>query len=417
MRDLLLTLREEAFAEIEEARNSVPRVIRLPQSDQVIKVAIGMRRTGKTYTLFQRIQQLLDKGIEKERILFIDFEDDRLVPLTMSKMAALIDEFYSIFPDNYQKKCYIFLDEVQNVEEWHRVVRRIFKSKSVELTITGSSSKLLSTEINSSLRGRSLATEVFPFSFKEYRIAHNLAEPQAPFGRQAYDIAIKQLQDFFSMGGFPAVQHMQFHDWRETLQGYVDTVILKDIVERYGIKNITIIKYLAKTLITNVAAPFSVNKFFNDIKSQGAKVSRDTIHTYIDYLADAYLVFTVPYYTESVRVQQTQPSKIYAIDNGLVSALSLKVNDLYGKLLENQVYLDLRRQGKKVFYYKTEKGYEIDFVTKDKNNQYELIQVVWNMNDPKTAEREQRALTSAESELGLKGRIITSKDYAVTQLS
>lgn len=416
MKEMLTTLLDESFDAIEQARKCVPRTIRFPQTDQMIKVAVGMRRSGKTYALYQKINELLDQGISKEQILFIDFEDDRLLPMNVKQMGQLLDEFYSIYPVNHQRKCYVFLDEVQNIENWHQVVRRYYKSKNVELTITGSSAKLLSKEINTSLRGRSLSVEILPYSFAEFRIAQNLTVPKPPFGRQAYDIANKQLEDFFNIGGFPAVQQMQLHDWRETLQGYVDTVILKDIIERHNVSNISLLNYLAKTLIINAATLFSVNKFYNDIKSQGFKVGRETIYNYLKYIEDAFLIFTVPVYSESARGQQTLPNKIYVIDNGMVNAFSLKIKDLNHKFLENQVYLDLRRQDKEIFYYHTKDGYEVDFVTIDKNGDREIIQVTWDMSDPKTAEREQRGLEHAEKELGIKGRIITSQDYALHQV-
>jgi uncharacterized protein len=416
MKELLVTLLEEAFYGIEQARKGVPRAVRFPQTDQMIKVAIGMRRSGKTYAIYQKINQLLDQGIKKEQILFLDFEDDRLLPMTVKEMGQLLDEFYSIYPENHQKKCFIFLDEVQNIEDWHQVVRRYYKSRDVDLTITGSSAKLLSKEINTSLRGRSLSVEILPYSFAEFRLAHQLSAPKPPFGRQAYDIANKQMTDFFSKGGFPAVQHMEVHDWRDTLQNYVDTVILKDIIERHKVSNIAVLRYLTKTLLINAAAPFSVNKFYNDIKSQGFQIGRETICNYLDYIEDAFLIFKVQVYSESIRAQHTKPSKIYVIDNGLINAFSLKIKDIYHKFLENQVYLDLRRQDKDIFYYNTKDGYEVDFVTVDKNGERELIQVTWDASDPKTFEREERALNQAEQELGIKGRIITSRDYAVGML-
>jgi predicted AAA+ superfamily ATPase len=413
MKELLATLLEESFDAIEHA-HIVPRDLQFPQSEQMIKVAIGMRRSGKTFALYQRIRELLSLGIKKEQILFIDFEDDRLLPMNAKEMGKLLDEFFSIYPENHQKKCYFFLDEVQNVEDWHQVVRRYYQSKNVELTITGSSSKLLSQEIHTSLRGRSLSVEVLPYSFDEYRIANDLKAPAPPFGRQAYDVANKQMMAYLMKGGFPAVQQMQTNEWRETLQGYVDTLILKDVIERHKVTNITLLKYLTKTMLVNAAAPFSVNKFFNDVRSQGHKVSRETLYHYIGYLEDAFLIFNVPLYSESVRAQQTIPNKIYAVDNGLIHAFSLNIKELYHKFFENQVYLDLRREGKDIFYYNTQDGYEIDFVTVDKNGERELIQVTWDMRDVKTAEREQRALVAAEKELGIKGRIITSREYAVS---
>lgn len=413
MKELLATLLSEAFQEIEKAQNSVPRDFYFPKSDNMIKVAIGMRRSGKTYTLFQRIHKLLIEGILKEQILFVDFEDDRLLPMNSKEMGRLIDEFYSIYPENHRRKCYLFLDEVQNVEEWHQVIRRIFSTKDIELTITGSSAKLLSKEINTSIRGRSLSVEVFPFNFIEFQLAHQLTAVNPPFSRQSYDIANKQLIDFFTIGGFPAVQQMDNRDRRDTLQNYVDTTILRDIIERYNVQNIAVLKYLTKSLIINVASPFSINKFHNDIKSQGFNVSRETLSHYIDYLEDAYLIFRVKIYSESIRDKHTTPYKIYVIDNGLINAFSLKINDLYNKSLENQVYLDLRRSGKDIYYYKTLDGYEIDFITIDKEGMRELIQVTWDMSDPETSKRELRALSQAEQELGIKGRIITGRDYAV----
>jgi hypothetical protein len=200
---------------------------------------------------------------------------------------------------------------------------------------------------------------------------------------------------------------------RSTLRPRHAIASRKDIIERHNISNLTLLKYLTKTLLINAAAPFSINKFYNDIKSQGYKVSRETLYNYVDYIEDAFLIFIVPIYSESLRAQHTTPNKVYAVDNGLINAFSLKIKDIYHKLLENQVYLDLRRQGKNIFYYNTKDGYEIDFVTVDKSGEREIIQVTWDMTDTKTSERERRALDQAQEELGIKGRIITSREYAV----
>ena len=411
MQDLLETLLEEAFDVVKLARTSIPRQLQFPESEQMIKVAIGMRRSGKSYFLYQTINQLLDKGVDSQQILLINFEDDRLLPMNAKEMGALLDTFYSLYPENHTRSCYLFLDEVQNVPDWHQVVRRYFDTKNVQLYLTGSSAKLLSKEIATSLRGRSLSVEVWPYHFNEYLTAHNLALPAKPFGQKSFDTMRKQLLNYFSIGGFPAVQHMAPHEWRETLQTYVDTVILRDIVERYNVSNIALLKYLINTLLTNAATSFSVNKFYNDIKSQGYKVGKDTIHNYMDYIEDAYLAFSVPLYSESEREKQNKPKKIYAVDSGLINANSLKLNDIYGKLLENQIYLDLRRQGKSIYFYNTSDGYEIDFVTIDALGGREIIQVVWDISDPKTLERGRRALSQAEQELGCAGRIITLRDY------
>ena len=281
MIEILETLLEEAFDIVSQAQNSIERQLAFPRAEEVIKVAIGMRRSGKTYFLYQTINQLLAAGIPKQQILMINFEDDRLLPMTAKEMGALLDTFYTLYPENHDKCCYFFLDEVQNILDWQQVVRRYFDSKNVKLYLTGSSAKLLSTEIATSLRSRSLSVEVWPYNFNEYLVAHNINLPEKPFGQKTFDIMRNHLLNYFSIGGFPAVQHMPKNEWRDTLQGYVDTVILRDIVERHNVSNIVLLKYLTTTLLKNAASPFSVNKFYNDIKSQGYKIGKDTIYTYM----------------------------------------------------------------------------------------------------------------------------------------
>jgi len=411
MKEILATLLEEAFAIVERARKGMKRELEFPKAKNMIKVAIGMRRSGKTYFLYQTINELLDSGISKEQILFVNFEDDRLLPMDAKGMGELIDAFYSLYPENHNRQCYLFLDEVQNVENWHLVVRRYFDSKNVQLYLAGSSAKLLSKEINTSLRGRSLALEVYPYSFQEYLAVHKIEIPEGPFGQASFDKMQKPLLNYFSIGGFPAVQTMQKNEWRNTLQGYIDTVILKDIIERHSITNIALLKYLTITLLKNTASDFSVNKFFNDIKNQGYQVSKDTIHNYLEYIQDAFLIFCVSHYSESERLKQTKPRKIYAIDSGLVNAAAISFSNNYGRVLENLVYLDLRRHNKKIYFYNTSDGCEVDFVTVNQEGDRELIQVCWDMSDTKTFEREKHALELAEKELGIKGKIITARGY------
>jgi predicted AAA+ superfamily ATPase len=417
MRGLLETLQREGLDTIALSANNVPRDFQFPSADNIIKVAIGIRRSGKTYFLYQTIHSLMMQGVESTQILLINFEDDRLLPMTAKQMGTLLDTFYTMYPQNYNRLCYLFLDEVQNIPDWHQVVRRYFDSKNVRLYLTGSSAKLLSTEIATSLRGRSLAIEVWPYDFNEYLVAHKIEKPPAPLGKKGQDIMQAHLLRYFETGGFPAVQNLPQNEWREMLQGYVDTVILRDIVERHGVTNIPLLKYLTNTLMKNAARTFSVNKFYNDIQSQGYKISKDTIHLYLSYIEDAFLAFTVPIYSESERAKSNIPKKIYIVDNGLVNATTLDTSSIYSKLFENQIYLDLRRQGKKIYYYTTQNGYEIDFVTIDITGKKELIQVCWNMDDAKTAEREERALMQAENELGFGGRIITLTGYLRSALS
>lgn len=414
--ELIETLLEDFRIAILRSKNAIPRTLEFPKAENMIKVAIGMRRTGKTYLLYQLIHRLLNQGIPLETILYINFEDDRLLPMSQKKMADLLDSFYTLFPENHHRLCYLFLDEVQNVEAWQLVVRRFFDTKEVQIYLTGSSAKLLSKEIATSLRGRSLSIEVWPYDFNEYLIAHSISKTQKPIGKVSLDFFGKHFLNFLKVGGFPAIQQLNETLARETLQSYVETVIFRDVIERHNVSNIVLLKYLSSTLLKNFSTLFSINKFYNDIKSQGFQVAKDTIYNYVNYLEDAYLISTVPIFTESPRRLQIAPKKIYAVDNGLIQANTFSRLDNLGRLLENQVYLDLRRENKKIYYYQTKSGYEIDFVTQSQDGKTELVQVVWDLNDPETKKREERALEEAKKELDLPGKIIDKRTYLLNFL-
>lgn len=411
MKELMQILQEEFHEKIRDFMGGVEREARFPAVANKIKVAIGMRRTGKTFFLLQKAKYLINANIPLSRILYINFEDDRLYPLVQEKLIGLIDAFYSLYPENHDLLCYIFLDEIQNVEQWPLVVRRYFDSKKVELYLTGSSAKLLSKEIASALRGRSLSTEIWPFSFHEYLKAHQLKFDQKIMGKKAQDQLQKYLYQYLIQGGFPEVTGIHESERLRILQDYVNVVIFRDIIERYQITNIVLIRYMIKALLKQVGSSFSVNKFYNDLKSQGFAVAKTTVHEYLSYIEDAYLAFSVPLYTESLRKSQTNLKKIYAIDTGLVSAYTFSFSENLGRLFENVVYLDLRRRGHKIYYYLTEARHEVDFITRDKLGKLHLYQVVWNTDDVETMKREIRALREAEKELKIKGEIITPHYY------
>lgn len=411
MQMIIETLQEEFRLSLISSEKCTPREYKFPEAKNVIKIAVGMRRSGKTFFLFQTIRELLSKGVPSQQILYINFEDDRILPMDYKAMGQLIDNWYTLNPQNHDKCCYLFLDEVQNVEGWPIVLRRILDTKNIQIYVTGSSAKLLSKEIATSLRGRSLSIEIFPFSFIEYLKNHHLKLPSKPFGKKNLDYQRSYLLNYFHFSGFPAVQSMSENERIETLQNYVETVIFRDVIERHKITNIALMKYFIKFLLKNIGAPFSINKFYNDIKSQGHKASKDTLYSYLNYLEDAFLIFSVPIFTESLRHMQTTPKKIYGIDSGLILANTFNLSNNFGKLLENQVYLDLRREGKKIFYYQTSNDYEIDFITLDIQGKYEMIQVVWDLEDSQTLERETRALHQAEQELGFSGKIVDLSSY------
>lgn len=395
----------------------ISRSAKFQSAPNKIKVAIGMRRTGKTYFVYQTILHLLNQGVPFTRILYLNFEDDRLLPLDSKKLANILETFYTIYPENHEQKCYLFLDEIQNVPQWANVIRRFYDTKPVEIFLTGSSAKLLSKEIASSLRGRSLATEIWPYSLNEYMLAKNIDIDRSSFGKKTQDQLTKVFLSYLHEGGFPEVVNYTPDIRQRTLQEYVDLVIYRDIVERYNIANPTLIKYMIFSMIHNVSKPFTINKFFNDIKSQGYRTSKDSVYEYMNYVEDAYLLFSVPMYSKSIRKVQTNPKKIYAIDPGLVRASTLEYEINYGNLFENLIYLDLRRNNYQIYYYLTKDRYEVDFLIQNRQGKKKLLQIAWDISNPTTMERETRALIQAQKELKIPGEMITLQSYLHNGLS
>ncbi len=389
----------------------VPRHARFPEAPQKIKVAIGMRRTGKTYFLYQHILKLLKEGVNKTSILYINFEDDRLLPLDGKKLAKLVDAFYSLYPENHEKKCYLFFDEIQNVEEWATVIRRLHDSKHAEIFLTGSSAKLLSKEIATNLRGRSLSVEIWPYSFEEFLQAKKIDIDRSLYDKKTQDILTQLFHDYLSTGGLPEVTHFPLDVRQKTLQDYLDVVLYRDIIERHQIKNPALIKYMILSMIHNTGKPFAINKFYHDLKSQGHQIGKDTLYQYAEHIEDAYLLFLMPIYEKSFRKAQLHPKKLYTIDSGIVRACTFDYIQDLGRLFENIIYLDLRRLNSKISYYLTSEHYEIDFLTQSGQGQKKIFQIAWHTDSPKTLEREQRALNSAMKELNSPGELITLDSY------
>lgn len=409
MQDILETI----IAEFRERPlpKPVPRDIELPSLPGRAPAIIGMRRSGKTWFMFQHIQDILKSGVSAEQILYVNFADERLLPMDGKGFGRLVDTFFRLYPDNYERMCFLFFDEIQEVSGWSLVVRRLLERDNLKLYLTGSSAKLLSKEIASELRGRSLPVEMWPFNIREYLRAKNDQLPQGVLPPSKRDRWIKDLKEYLLVGGFPEVIDMDGRYRIRILQDYVNAVLFRDIVERYGVTNLALLKQLLRTLLQSSASTFSVNRFTNTARSQGLKVSKNTVHEYLGYVADAFLVGTVPLFTESLRKRNTNPKKIYSVDTGLAVAHSFGLRGDWGHLLENLVYLDLRRRGYDIFYYRSESGYEVDFALRTPEGELRLIQVCAELDSEETLEREQRALREAESETGTKGKLVTLENY------
>lgn len=386
-----------------------PRAEILPEIPGKIDTIIGMRRTGKTYRLYQSMAEHIAAGLEKTRILYINFDDDRLLPLSTDKLDVLIQTYYRIFPQHKNQCCYFFFDEIQNVPKWEYFIRRLLDTENLRLYLTGSSAKLLSKELATSLRGRAIATEIFPYSFHEIiQYEHPLIDLSPPINSHYCSLLSNRFRNYLLCGGFPEIQNVAENYQIQILQEYVDVVILRDVLERHQISNISILRIMVQHFLNAPATLFSVNKFYNDLKSQGLPCTKNTLYEYLDYLEDAYLIYPVNIHAKSIRKRRTNPRKIYAIDTGLINAFLHQPQSDWGRLLENFVFIQLRRQGYQIEYFRNNDGTEIDFVATPRKGSPMLFQVAIDISNAKTYFREINALETAMNYFGIKqAKLIT----------
>lgn len=372
---------------------------------------VGMRRSGKTWFCYQRMQELMASGVGKERLLYINFEDERLQPFSSNDLQDILGTYYRKYPDFKKQRCYLFLDEIHTVPGWDRFIRRVLDTENLEVWVTGSSSKLLSSEIATSLRGRSLSTEIFPFSFQEFLRFHGrLPGSTNRFGSRQRAELQHQADRYLTVGGFPEVQLVEEEMRRRVHRDYLDVVILRDVAERYRVSNIAALRALIRHFLAAPATRFSVTRFYLTLRQQGIACSKNDLYLFLEYLQDAFLVYLVPIYSRSEKARQVNPKKLYAVDTGLIHAGSFQMTGDRGALLENLVFMHLRRQGITPAYYVTSSGKEVDFVV-SRDRDVDLIQVCWSLRQAKTREREESALLEAMTELKAKrGKIITWLD-------
>ncbi len=376
------------------------RDARLPEVPGKVHAVIGMRRAGKTTFL----RQLLDARratSRAERAVYLSFDDDRLGGLALEQLGFLLEEFYRRHPAlRGVETVYWFLDEVQLVTGWERFVRRALDSEKVEIVVSGSSARLLSREVHTSLRGRGMATVIRPFSFREF-LRHRGEEPAKEARRWTpaeRSLVEKRFRDYLVRGGFPEAQGVPAALRIELLQGYVDTVLFRDVVERFGVSQVAALRWLVRQCLRNPAASFSVHRLHRDLKSQGHGVAKDAVHELLGHLLDAFLLSAVPVATDSERKRNSNPRKIYPADPGLIQAFDASGRSNVGHALETVVLNELERRGAEVGYVKTADGLEVDFLSRRPAAGEELIQVCADVSSPDALARELRALDAAAKE-------------------
>lgn len=375
------------------------REVRLPGIRGKALAVIGVRRGGKTSLLRQCQQDRLADGRASESQLLLSLEDERLTGMTVTDLAWLLDEHARQYPGLRESgACTLYLDEVQIVPGWEGLVRRLVDAGGVELFVSGSSARLVSREVATSLRGRAMEVLVFPFSFRE-ALRHAGAEPSKDWARlrPAERMALDhRLRRYLVEGGFPEAQGAEPRDRTALLAGYVDVVVLRDVIERHAVTNPLALRWLQRQLLANPGGAFSVKKHYDTLRSQGVAIGKDTLHAYLAHLEDAFLVRTVAMHSASERQRMVNPRKAYPVDPGLIALYERSGRDHQGRALETAVLLELERRGYEVSYVRTDDGWEVDFLAHRAGEAPLLMQVCLETGDDDTWTREVRSLKAAK---------------------
>jgi uncharacterized protein len=399
VREVLALRLEDAVTR--ELPRPTRRDVYLPKVPGKALAIIGMRRSGKTSYLWQLARERLEAGAPRESVVLLNFEDEQLLGVEPTDIGWLVEEHYRRFPHlRDSKRVTWFFDEIQLVPGWEVVVRRLIDSERVEIFVSGSSAKLLSREVATSMRGRGLEAIVFPFSFRE-SLRHAGEEPTQSWRRSPKAIRSRlanRLREYLTVGGFPEAQGLAERDRRYLLTNYVDTVLLRDVIDRHAVSNPTALRRLERHLMSNPAAPFSIQKCHDSFRSQGVAIAKDTLHQYLAHLEDAFLVRTVPILAASDRQRTVNPRKSYPIDPGFIPIYERVDRAYVGHALETIVLIELERRGYAVQYLRTKGGYEVDFHAECAGAPTLLVQVCAELGDTETREREVRALLDAKRE-------------------
>lgn len=403
-----------------------------PQRGNVVRTVVGVRRCGKTYRLFQEMRHILDSGISADRLLYFNFEDERLKPFTSELLQDVIESYFELYPQIRDEGIYLFFDEIQEVPDWGMFLRRLVDTLKAVIYVTGSSSKMLSREVATEFRGRALPRELFPLSFSEYMRFHNYdvnAVPVGDNGRQSFtadEIAHLRhgLRTYLEQGGFITVQKMNVPDTIAILQEYANRTLSNDVIDRYDVRNPVAASAFLTQAIASSGRELSINKTANMLTSRGLKISRGSLAALLTYYEEAYLLFSVREFSRALADNTRSSSKIYAVDTGMFHAFSKAASQERGQRLETAVFLKLRRETgisragtvSRLLFESGSTRHEIDFVVGDALalEAYQLIQVCWDLDDERTRSREIRALQAAMQRFALDSGTIVTADHDET---
>ena len=387
-----------------------PREVELPIDANKIVTVVGVRRCGKSTLMELCIERLLNRGVSPRQIAWIGFDDERFDQMQTSDFNSIVEACMEMFPDIPIKDTYFFFDEIQRIEGWELFVMRLFKHYSKHIFISGSNADMLSEELNTALRGWPLEYKEYPLSFKEYCQfkgipTNSYLEQDLAKLRMAFDAFVRE-------GGYPEVVLETSRAMKDKLlQGYFNAMIFRDLIERYNLSNPERVKYLIKRLMAGMTKPASINAIYNDMRSQGRKVTKDDLYGIADKTCSIFLMQKVTKFDPSFKKETNALPKYYCVDNGLRQSVLIPGRDDDGILFENAVFLQLLRhlpEGEKICYYLGDK--ECDFVIQTETAVKELVQVCWEMKDDVTRNRELDGIREAASLTGCRNLTIVTRE-------
>lgn len=369
-----------------------------------VSIVAGIRRSGKSTILLQVLQKIIKSGVPKENTLAVNFEEPAF---SGCLDVALLLKIYDAYLEKFSPKGKIFvvLDEVQMLSGWEKFVRGLYdRGENIKFYITGSSSRLLSAEFGSVLTGRIYSNEIFPLSFKEFLQFKEQDRLLAGFTGKGSPALRNLFTQYMQFGGFPQiVLTPEEQDKIGLLKDYYSAIMEKDIVQRYSVRDVKKLKEFCLNLITNIAAPFSGYK-----SSKNQQISQPTANKFLQYVEEVFLVQKTDFFSYSFTRQKGNPHKIYVIDPGLYQAVAFRFSENLGKIFENMVYMEYRRRGQEIFYWKGK--HEVDFMIREGTKITRLINVCWELT-AENRERETAGLWEAMEEFNLQEAEIITAGY------
>ena len=413
------------FPEVSERRDVIDS-LPTPAPFNLVHIISGIRRCGKTFYAFKLINRLLGSGVPRNRVFYFNFADDRLDPAPPTLLNDVVEEYWRQVPEARSEGAYLFLDEVQEAENWQGFCQRIAEHERVTLVITGSSSKLSADEIASTFRGRSMEHRMFPLSFREHCVFHGIETPQPEALRASGDVAPQKRTEleaafdrYLIEGGFPGVQKLSYGQRILMLQSYMRDVVARDVVERYRRIDIDLANQVALFGLRNTGYELSINNLVTSLRSVGYRTSWGTINEAVRLFCQAHLLELLPEYAVSLSPDSTATSKVYAVDPGMAYAVSRANQQDVGKRLETAVHGELMRRlalsriDSVTSYTEQRTKKKVDFLVGDAlgAGPYALVQVTVDMTADKTRKRELDSLEQAMSATGIReGTVVTLRE-------